>query len=551
MKHPQPIPEHATSHPQGKVIFVGAGPGHPDLLTLRAMNCLQEADVVVYDTLVPSQLLDLIHTRVERIPVPRTHAGDTGAAHTDPGETTGHLLAALAAKGRMVVRLKGGDPAVFGRLAEELQPVREAGIAFEIVPGITAALAAAAAAGMPLTSRSSASSVTILTGHEAEEKNAVIDFQTMAGLSGTLAIYMGVEQADAWSRGLIAAGKSADTPVTVVSRCSWPDQQIAVTTLGACAADFDRCGWPSPAVVIVGEVSQPTEQLLQKSSAHPTRAHDDRPLAGQRVLLTRPSGQAEELSARIHSLGGECLHVPTIQIEPPLSLDPLDRAIGLADTFDWIVFASANGVRAFVERMRTAGLDGRSLGTARLAAIGPATHRAIAQAGLTCNLTPALFRSEGIVDALGHSMRGGRFLLVRADHGRDLMRRKLQWLGHHVTEVVAYRSVAVEALDPKSLAAIDSRGIDWVILTSSLNAEASARLFTNRMRCWKIASISPVTSAAIATCQLTTTAEALEATSQGLVDAIVDYEKRMSETSAMKALPLQTLAHAADSSKNE
>lgn len=551
MKHPQPIPVHATSHPQGKVIFVGAGPGHPDLLTLRAMNCLQEADVVVYDTLVPSQLLDLIHTRVERIPVPRTHAGDTGAAHTDPGETTGHLLAALAAKGRMVVRLKGGDPAVFGRLAEELQPVREAGIAFEIVPGITAALAAAAAAGMPLTSRSSASSVTILTGHEAEEKNAVIDFQTMAGLSGTLAIYMGVEQADAWSRGLIAAGKSADTPVTVVSRCSWPDQQIAVTTLGACAADFDRCGWPSPAVVIVGEVSQPTEQLLHKSSAHPTRAHDHRPLAGQRVLLTRPSGQAEELSARIHSLGGECLHVPTIQIEPPLSLEPLDRAIGLADTFDWIVFASANGVRAFVERMRTAGLDGRSLGTARLAAIGPATHGAIAQAGLTCNLTPALFRSEGIVDALGHSMRGGRFLLVRADHGRDLMRRKLQWLGHHVTEVVAYRSVAVEALDPKSLAAIDSRGIDWVILTSSLNAEASARLFTNRMRCWKIASISPVTSAAIATCQLTTTAEALEATSQGLVDAIVHYEKRMSETSAMKALPLQTLAHAADSSKNE
>ena len=155
------------------------------------------------------------------------------------------------------------------------------------------------------------------------------------------------------------------------------------------------------------------------------------------------------------------------------------------------------------------------------------------------------------MDALGHSMRGGRFLLVRADHGRDLMRRKLQWLGHHVTEVVAYRSVAVEALDPKSLAAIDSRGIDWVILTSSLNAEASARLFTNRMRCWKIASISPVTSAAIATCQLTTTAEALEATSQGLVDAIVHYEKRMSETSAMKALPLQTLAHAADSSKNE
>lgn len=507
-----------------RVVFVGAGPGHPDLLTLRAAECLRRADVVVHDVLVPTALLDAVEARAERIPVPR------GAAEGDPGEATGRLLAELATTGRKVVRLKGGDPSVFGRLAEELQPLRDAGIPFEIVPGVTAALAAAAAARVPLTSRAAASSLTILTGHEADEKTASLDFPALAGLPGTLAIYMGVEQVHKWSQSLIAAGKPAGTPVTVISRCSWPDQRIAVTTLGECGAEFERCRWPSPAVVIVGEVAE----------VSPQQALAQAPLAGRRVLSTRPRGQGDELAALITALGGECLHVPVIRIEPPDSWEPLDRTIAASDTFDWIVFASANGVRSFVDRLRSMGRDGRHLGTVRLAAIGSATAEALDAAGLTCDLQPARFQSEGVVEALGTTVNGGRFLLVRADRGRDVMRRELEALGHHVAEVAAYSSRAVETIDADTLAAIDRGGIDWITVTSSFIAESAARLFGDRMRRWRIASISPITTAALVAQGLRPTVEAGQPTAAALAEAIAGWE-----TAVVKA------AHASQSSESE
>jgi len=495
--------------PLGRVVFVGAGPGHPDLLTIRASECLRRAEVVVHDALVPWQLLETLAPSVERIPVPR---GDS--ADPDPGETTGRLLADLAGAGRFVVRLKGGDPAVFARLAEEVQPLREAGIPMEIVPGVTAALAAAAAAGVPLTSRSSASSLTILTGHEAGEKEEGIDFRSLAGLSGTLAIYMGVEQADAWSRGLIAAGTPADTPVTVVSRCSWPDQQVAVTSLGDCAADFERHRWLPPAIVIVGNVARAAART----------AGDRRPLAGRRILLPRPAGQGDDFISLVGSLGGGCIHLPLIRIEHPPSWEPLDAAIAAADTFDWIMFASANGVRSFAGRLKAAGRDARALGTSRLAAIGPATRAELERAGLACDLTPEQYRSEGLAAALCRSVIGGRFLLVRADRGRDVIRRELEAMGHHVSEVVAYSSRAVDALDAATLDRIDRDGIDWIVVTSSLIAEAAAALLGHRLRHWKIASISPVTSSTLARTGLAATVEAAEATGESLVEAIVQWE---------------------------
>ena len=502
------------------MFFVGAGPGHPDLLTLRAADCLRHADVVVHDVLVPQALLDAVESRAERIPVSRSVNG------IDPGESVGRLLAELAASGRSIVRLKGGDPSVFGRLAEELQPLRAAGIPFEIVPGVTAALAAAAAAGVPLTSRAAASSVTILTGHEADEKAETLDFPALASLPGTLAIYMGVEQVNRWSRALIAAGKPAATPVTVISRCSWPDQQIAVTTLGACGTEFERCGWPAPAVVIVGEVA---DMPRPESGTSPS-------LAGRRVLITRPRAQGDELATLITSLGGACVHVPVIRIEPPSLWAPLDRAISQSDTFDWIVFASANGVHAFSERLRAARLDGRHLGTARLAAIGSATARALESAGLNCDLQPDRFRSEGVVEALGTTVRGGRFLLIRADRGRDVMRRELESLGHHVTEVAAYSSRGVESIDADTLAAIDRGSVDWITITSSFIAESAARLFGERMRRWKIASISPVTTATLLKQGLRPTVEAREPTAAALADAITGWETEQ-RSSSLPAQP--------------
>ena len=233
----------------GRVIFVGAGPGDPGLLTVRAVECLRRADVIVHDVLVPAAVLDAAGTRAERMPVPRTPHGEE-----DPGIAVGRLLADLARHHGVVVRLKGGDPTVFARLAEEQEPLRAAGIAWEIVPGVTAALAAAAAAGIPLTSRAAASSVTFLTGHEAYDKESLLDFAALARLPGTLVVYMGVEQVSHWSRSLMAAGKCGDTPVAVVSRCSWPDQRTCVTTLARLGADLDRCRWTAPAIVIVGDV---------------------------------------------------------------------------------------------------------------------------------------------------------------------------------------------------------------------------------------------------------------------------------------------------------
>ncbi len=487
---------------------MGAGPGHPDLLTVRAADCLARAAVVVHDGLVPAALLDAAAPQAERILVPRA-TGDC-----DPGTQTGRLLADLALSGRSIVRLKGGDPAVFGRLAEELQPLRDAGIAFEIVPGVTAALAAAAAAGVPLTSRQAASSLTILTGHEADEKDEGLDLPSLAGLPGTLAIYMGVEQVHRWSQALLSAGKSPDTPVTVISRCSWPDQRIAVTTLGACGVDFERCRWSSPAVVIVGDVAEGSLH----HEPHP------RPLAGRRVLVTRPQDQGTELIAAITALGGDSLHMPVVRIEPPDSWEPLDRAIAAADTFDWIVFASANGVRSFVDRLREARRDGRHLGTARLAAIGSATAAALEAAGFRCDLEPERFQSEGIVESLGHRLRQGRFLLVRADRGRDVMRRDLTALGHHVTEVAAYASRSVAALPPDTLSALDRAGVDWITITSSFIAESAARLFGDRLRRWKIASLSPVTSATLDSLGFPSTVEASRPTSAALAAAIAAWE---------------------------
>jgi uroporphyrinogen III methyltransferase/synthase len=497
-------------------VFVGAGPGAPDLLTGRAVAALAQADAVVHDRLVPPEILDLVGPAAERIAVP-----GTVPAGTDRGDAVGQLLVSLAGSGRHVVRLKGGDPGVFARLAEELDPLREAGILVEFVPGVTAALAAAAAAGIPLTSRAAASSLTLVTGHEADEKSTAFDFAPLAAIPGTLAVYMGVEQAGHWSRALLEAGLPATTPVTIVSRCSWPDQRIAASTLGRCATDITRHGWQPPAVIIVGAAGQAT---LPRG-----------PLAGRVVLVTRPAGQAGDLAALVRDAGGECVHVPLVSITAPDSWQPLDAAMHDADRYDWIVFASVNGVRAFLERLHAAGRDGRSLGTARLAAIGPATRRSLEAAGFVPDLAPDTFRSEGLVDAFLPTPVPARFLLVRASQGRDVLRRELESRGHVVDEVAAYRSHPRERLEEHDLAALDGTDGGWITVTSGLIAETAIRLFGDRMRRWRIASLSPVTSDVLRHHGFEPAAEAATATMAGLVAAIVAAEAAAPPPSAGSA----------------
>jgi uroporphyrinogen III methyltransferase/synthase len=492
-----------TSSPPGRVAFVGAGPGAADLLTLRAVDRLRAADVVVHDSLVPLRILDEVNPAAERIAVERDQE-----QRPSPGTATGRLLARLALQGRTVVRLKGGDPTVFARLTEELEPLRQAGVEVEFVPGVTAALAAAGAAGVPLTSREAASSVTFVTGREADGKTEGIDFRSLADLPGTLAVYMGVEQVARWSRELLAAGLPPGTPLTIVSRCSWPDQRIGTSTLAGCADDFSRQGWRPPAVVLVGVAA----------------AAVTGPLRGRLVLTTRPAGQEGEVATAIREAGGECMNVPLVRIADPPSWEPLDEVLRRVDSYDWIVFASANGARRFVQRLAAIGRDARALGTARLAAIGPATRRQLEAAGLRCDLVPQTFSSEGLAAALAPRTVRGRHLLVRADKGRDALRRDLEARGHHVDEVVAYESRPLDAVDPETLAAVDAAPVSWITLTSPSIVEAAVGLLGSRLRSWKIATISPLTSAALARHGLEAAAEAVEATAAGLVAAIVRHE---------------------------
>lgn len=502
---------HSTngSEAAGKVIFVGAGPGHPDLMTVRARQWLRQADVIVHDALVPKELLATANPAARCIRVPRD-----GSPGTDPGTAVGDLLAELSTTGRTIIRLKGGDPTVFARLAEELAPLRSAGIAVEIVPGVTAALAAAAAAGIPTTSRSAASAVVLVTGHEAERKESAIDFRSLAQLTGTIAIYMGVDQAEAWSRSLLATGMPGDTPVTIVSHCSWPDETIAVTTLSRCAADFTAHAWRAPAVAIVGDVGH-------GATAGVTSAG---PLSGQRVIVTRPAGQEETLVDLVCRAGGVPIHVPVIRIEAPGSWAPFDSTLRIADTFDWIVFSSANGVRAFLERLRALGRDGRSLGSARLAAVGPATAGTLEQAGYVCDLVPETFHAEALADRLAATADRMRVLLVRAENGRDVLARRLAAAGHEVVDVEAYRSIPVETLDEGTAARLAAGPIDWIVVTSPAIAKAAAGLWGERMRHWKIASISPLTSAALADSGFQATVESATSTAEGIIAAMTVWE---------------------------
>jgi len=495
--------------PPGRVWFVGAGPGSPDLLTLRALDCLERADVIVHDALVPPSLLTRPGAVERCIAAPR---GDGHGA--DSGTATGDLLARLATSGRRVVRLKGGDPGVFARLTEEIAPLDAAGIHWEIVPGVTAALAAAAAAGAALTSRQGSSSLTLVTGHGAAGTEDRVDFGALARVPGTLAVYMGVEQVRAWAGALVAAGRDPDTPVTLVSHCGWPDQRIVRSNLAACASAAATADCPPPTVALVG---------LAPGASAPRCSG---PLTGRTVLVTRPRGQTDDLVRALEAAGATPHLLPLVTIGPPPDGAALDRAIDAADRYDWIVFASANGVDAFAGRLRALSRDGRALGTARLAAIGGATARALATAGLVCDAVPELERSEGLVDLLADAAHRGRFLLVRADAGRDVLATGLRAAGHHVDEVAAYTSRPLESLPPGARAALDATAIDWITVTSGRIAEAACRLFGDGIRRWRVASISPVTSAALRRLGVEPDAEALRPTAAALVGAIAAADGR-------------------------
>jgi uroporphyrinogen III methyltransferase/synthase len=505
----------ANGRRAGRVDLIGAGPGDPRYITVRAVECLAAADVVLYDYLVNPALLT--HTRSDAELICLGQHGRTRLWTQD--EINAHLIAEAQA-GRRVARLKSGDPTIFARVAEELDALVAAGIEFEIVPGVTAAIGVGSCAGIPLTHRDFASAVAFVTGHEEAGKDVTaLDYAALARFSGTLVFYMGVTTARTWTTELIAAGKAGDTPAAIVRRCSFSDQQTISCRLDEVA---DRLEQPKkmrpPVIVVVGDVVQCAERY---------RWFENRPLFGQTIVVTRPKAQCAGLADPLMELGAEVLLQPAIEIGPPDDWTHVDNAIDKLSDFEWLVFSSANGVQMFLDRVMTLG-DLRTLGSVKLAGIGPGTADALAAYHLRADLVPSEYRAESLAAAVAGtgSIAGVRVLLVRASRGREVLADDLAKAGARVEQVVVYESRDVLVADEAIHQRLRQGTVDWITVTSSAIARSLATLFANDLHRAKLASISPITSATLRELGYAPTVEATEYTMQGVVEAIRSYASR-------------------------
>ncbi len=512
------------------VSLVGAGPGDPKLLTLRGAELLRQADVVVYDYLANARLLQHCQPRAELI-----YVGKKAASHTMSQAQINDLLIERANAGQRVVRLKGGDPFVFGRGGEEAEALRDAGISFEIVPGITAAIAAPAYAGIPVTHRDLNSSFTFITGHEKEAEyrddetrtrdvaagSSNIDWNTIAKLPA-IAFYMGAKSLPRICEKLIAHGMQADLPAATIQWGTHPMQRTVVGTVKTIAEVVSAAGIGAPAITIIGRVVAMREKL---------NWFESRPLFGQTILVTRTREQASELSERLEALGANVLEAPTIEIVPRDDWGIVDEALHqlIAGAFDWVTFTSVNGVIATRRRMRELKLDGRIFAKSRVAAIGAATAAAIdRELCLNVDLCPDKFTAESLADAFAEAgaMAKKRHLVLKADIGRPVLVERMRAGGAAVVgDIAIYETKVAERLPQPVIEAIEERAITWAAFTSASTARNLASLlgshYRDRLAGMKLASIGPVTSTEIKTLGLSPTVEADPHDISGLVDAIV------------------------------
>jgi uroporphyrinogen III methyltransferase/synthase len=483
------------------VYLVGAGPGDPGLLTARALELIAAADVIVYDRLIPATALDGARPDALRI-----YAGKEGGGPSVSQEEIGRLLLEHGAAGREVVRLKGGDPFVFGRGGEEAEQLRAAGVAFEIVPGITAAVAASAYAGIPVTHRDAASAVAFVTGHEDPGKpEAALDWEALARFPGTLCVYMGVRQLEAISRRLIDGGRPESEPAAVIQSGTLPQQRVVLGTLATIASVAVAERVRAPAIALFGEVAALRPQLAWFES---------RPLAGVTIAVTRARAQSSGLVARLRGLGADAVEAPVIRIEE------IDGPAPAVDTYDLVCLTSPNGVRMLFHRLAVAGRDARSLAGARVAAIGPGTAAALREHGVIADVVPERFVAEGLVEALA-DVPVSRALIARAAEARDVLSDALRERGAHVDVVALYETVA-EPFDDGRRAAVARA--DYVTFTSSSTvryffAALDGAELSKRTR---LASIGPVTSDALRERGLEPDVEAGRHDIDGLVQALID-----------------------------
>jgi len=497
----------------GLVVLAGAGPGAPDLVVPATTDWLSRADVVVYDRLINRDLL-----RAARADAELVYVGKSPQAHALDQQRINDLLVKHCRGGKIVVRLKGGDPLVFGRGGEEAQALRDAGLPYRIVPGITAAVAAGAAAGIPLTDRRCASTVTFITGHEDPAREASsVNWGALAGLD-TLVFYMGVGNLPEIARRLIEAGRDAGTPAAVVERATRPDQRTVFATLSALPEAAREARVAAPAVIIVGEVAAIGERLAWTERL---------PLFGNTVIVTRTRTQASKLSRRLAELGARVIEAPAIAIEPPEDFAAADSALGRLDAFDWVAFTSPNGVEAFVGRCAELRLDARSLGNARIAAVGPGTADALRGHFITPDLMPGSYTTEGLGKALAEAGVGGRsVLLPRADIATAALPQMLRQAGAEVTEATVYRTVRPAALPGDAAEALQAGRTHWITFTSSSTVTNFLALAGETdLSDVKLAAIGPVTADTLRAAGLTPTVTADPCTIEALVAAIVAFEQ--------------------------
>jgi uroporphyrinogen III methyltransferase/synthase len=422
-----------------------------------------------------------------------------------------------ARQGNCVVRLKGGDPAIFARGAEEMEFLERHTVPYEIVPGITAALAAGSHAGIPLTHRDYASAVAFVTGHEDPQRaKERLDYAALARFPGTLVIYMGVTTAATWVRELIEHGMSSTTPAALVRRCSFPDQQVVRCTLQQIPEQLTPYSkFPPPVVAIIGAAV---------GHAITPSCSVSKPLIGQTVLLTRPQHQAQAIARQLTRLGAGVLYQPAIEIGPPRDWTPVDEACRHLSEFDWIVFSSANGVEYFLQRLWEIGYDLRALAGRRLAAIGPATSECLRRFSLRVDLQPLSFRAESLAAELASTAPTARFLLVRASRGRESLADTLRSTGGCVTQIIAYESRDLMTADPAIRAALKKGLVHWTMVSSSAIARSLHRLCgKDCLAHTRLVSISPVTSDVLRQLGYTVALEASSYTMEGMITAILEH----------------------------
>lgn len=515
------------------VSLVGAGPGDPALVTVGAVARLAAADVVIYDRLANPALLR--HARADALLI---DAGKAAGDHTLTQREINALLIEHARGGKRVVRLKGGDPFVFGRGGEEALALRAAGLPFEVLPGVTSAIAAAAYAGIPVTQRGIATSFAVITGHEDHAKDASgLDWRGIAHGADTLIFLMGVARLADIASGLIEHGRAATTPVAVIEWGTLPRQRVVCDTLATIAAAAREAGITAPAIIVVGEVAALHGGLDWYGAG---------PLSRMRVLVTRTREQAGALSRALAGAGAEAIELPTIEIVEDAGTPTDERAVAEAveglrtSGYGWVIFTSANAIEIFLRRLRDAGLDARAFGRTRIACVGPGTAAALEARGLRADVAPERYVAEGLLDALASRViRGQRVLLPRAREARDALVVGLEAMGATVDDLPLYRTAVPASPDAEGLRRLRAGEIDVVTFASSSavrnlvemlertrQGAADTRSPAEVLRAATIAVIGPVTAAAARDAGLEVGVEASAYTIDGLVEALIAHAAR-------------------------